>query len=119
MAAAAPSPGESVHLPSSYILCCGSRYAHVCAAHAAPAANSPASSRCPTHSNPHLRYRDVLCCAAVCCAMRRNLEDVPDLPMILSDKVLNSQCQLRFDLNGAHKDNLYGERLGSGVRSAC
>ncbi len=43
------------------------------------------------------------------CGEPYNLEDVEELPMMLSDVVLDSQCQLFSDFTGVHQDDLYGD----------
>jgi FtsP/CotA-like multicopper oxidase with cupredoxin domain len=43
------------------------------------------------------------------CGEPWNLEGIEEKLLMLSDKVLDSECQLYADLEGAHKDNLYGD----------
>lgn len=43
------------------------------------------------------------------CGEPYNLEDVEELPMMLADVVLDSQCQLYSDFKGVHQDDLYGD----------
>lgn len=50
------------------------------------------------------------------CGEPWNLEDIEELFMMLSDKVLDGSCQLLMDNHGAHQNNLYGDiNLVSGV----
>ena len=43
------------------------------------------------------------------CGEPWNLEDIEEHQLVLSDKVLDSKCQLYIDHFGAHEDNLYGD----------
>jgi FtsP/CotA-like multicopper oxidase with cupredoxin domain len=43
------------------------------------------------------------------CGEPWNLEDIEDHQLVLSDKVLDSKCQLYIDHFGAHEDDLYGD----------
>jgi FtsP/CotA-like multicopper oxidase with cupredoxin domain len=45
-----------------------------------------------------------------------NIADIEEKHMILSDKLIDSECQLYIDKAGAHKDDLYGDiNLVSGI----
>jgi spore coat protein A, manganese oxidase len=43
------------------------------------------------------------------CVQPFNLDGMEELFMILADKVLDDKCQLRFDHEGVHHNNLYGD----------
>ncbi|KAG2484028.1 hypothetical protein HYH03_017118 [Edaphochlamys debaryana] len=43
------------------------------------------------------------------CGEPWNLDNLPDTPMIFKDIVLDSSCQLLYDREGPHKNNLYGD----------
>jgi FtsP/CotA-like multicopper oxidase with cupredoxin domain len=50
------------------------------------------------------------------CGEPWNLENIEEHEMILSDKVLDNNCQLRVDHFGTHENNLYGDiNLVSGI----
>lgn len=50
------------------------------------------------------------------CGEPWNLENIEEQLLILSDKVLDSRCQLFVDIFGTHKNNLYGDiNLVSGI----
>jgi FtsP/CotA-like multicopper oxidase with cupredoxin domain len=42
------------------------------------------------------------------CGAPFNLDDIPEIPFIMNDKLLNDQCQLTSDPD-AHEDDLYGD----------
>ncbi|KAG2491600.1 hypothetical protein HYH03_010165 [Edaphochlamys debaryana] len=43
------------------------------------------------------------------CGEPWNLDELPDTPMIFKDLVFDSGCQLLYDREGPHKNNLYGD----------
>ncbi len=50
------------------------------------------------------------------CGEHWNLDNIEEREMMLADKVLDSACQLFHDIQGAHKDDLYGDvNMVSGV----
>ncbi|KAG2435978.1 hypothetical protein HYH02_011691 [Chlamydomonas schloesseri] len=43
------------------------------------------------------------------CGEPWNLDELPDVPMILKDMVFDDKCQLLYNHNGPHRNNLYGD----------